>query len=175
MKKSIIALGVFGFLIGNSAMADEIETAGDIIQIALPLTALVATYTMDDPEGRKQFLWSYGSTFAITHILKRTVNKERPDGSNTLSFPSGHTASAFSGAAFLQKRYGWDVGVPAYIAASFVGYSRVHAEKHDWVDVSAGALLAVGMNQWFVSDKMELDLGFMPLDKGWHVSLAMAF
>ncbi|MFQ3228700.1 phosphatase PAP2 family protein [Reinekea sp.] len=175
MKKTILTMGICGLFASTSVMADEIETAGDIIQIAIPLTALVATYTLDDPEGRKQFLWSYGSTFAITHILKRTVNKERPDGSNTLSFPSGHTGSAFSGASFLQKRYGWDVGVPAYIAASFVGYSRVHAKKHDWVDVGAGALLAVGMNQWFVTEKLDLDVGFMPIDKGWHVSLAMTF
>lgn len=162
-------------LINSQVHADEIETAGDIVQLAIPLTALIATYTLDDPEGRKQFLWSYGSTFAVTHILKRTVNKERPDGSNTLSFPSGHTSSAVSGAAFLQKRYGWDVGLPAYLAAGFVGYSRVHAKKHDWVDVSAGALLAVGMNEWFVSNKLDLEVGLMPQKDGWHFSVAMAF
>ncbi|MDN3647395.1 phosphatase PAP2 family protein [Reinekea marina] len=175
MKKIVSILMASMVLLHSQAHADEIETAGDIVQLALPLTALVATYTLDDPEGRKQFLWSFGSTFAVTHILKRTVNKERPDGSNTLSFPSGHTSSAMSGAAFLQKRYGWDVGLPAYLAAGFVGYSRVHAQKHDWVDVSAGALLAIGMNEWFVSERLDLEVGLMPSQDGWHFKLALAF
>jgi membrane-associated phospholipid phosphatase len=175
MNKRTLALTFCSCLTATTVLADDIETAGDIIQVALPLTALAATYTMDDPEGRKQLLWSFGSTFAVTHLLKRTVKKERPDGSDRFSFPSGHTSSAFSGAAFLQKRYGWDVGVPAYIAASLVGYSRVHAQRHDWVDVGAGALLAVGMNQWIVSEKVDMSMGIMPINKGVHLSLAMTF
>ena len=39
------------------------------------------------------------------NILKRTGNVERPDGSSTNSFPSGHTATAFMGAEFLYQEY----------------------------------------------------------------------
>jgi membrane-associated phospholipid phosphatase len=38
---------------------------------------------------------------AFVMPLKYLVKEERPDGSNSLSFPSGHTATAFSSAQFL--------------------------------------------------------------------------
>ncbi len=38
--------------------------------------------------------------------LKHTVQEERPDGTNNLSFPSGHTANAFSTAQFLVE-FSW--------------------------------------------------------------------
>jgi membrane-associated phospholipid phosphatase len=38
-------------------------------------------------------------------ILKNTSKVARPDGSDTKSFPSGHTATAFMGAEFLYQEY----------------------------------------------------------------------
>jgi membrane-associated phospholipid phosphatase len=158
---------------GDDWDADHlIERSGDILQIALPLTALTATYTLDDASGRKQLLASYSSTILTTHVLKRVVRKKRPDGSNRLSFPSGHTSSAFSGAAFLAKRYGWEVGIPAYLAASFTGYSRVHADRHDWWDVAAGAALAIGFNEVFVNKPDGLNVVFQPMNQGGALMLS---
>lgn len=37
--------------------------------------------------------------------LKHLVKEERPEQSNNLSFPSGHTAAAFSSAHFLFREY----------------------------------------------------------------------
>ena len=48
------------------------------------------------------------------------------------------------GAAFIQRRYGWKWGIPAYAIASYVGWSRTYAKKHDWWDVVAGAALGAG-------------------------------
>lgn len=45
---------------------------------------------------------------------------------------------AFSGAAYWQRRYGWEIGVPMYALASFVGYSRVRVKMHNYADVAAG-------------------------------------
>ncbi|MEG0925467.1 hypothetical protein [Chryseobacterium sp.] len=42
---------------------------------------------------------------AFTMPLKYLVKEERPDGSNTLSFPSGHAATAFSSAQFMFREY----------------------------------------------------------------------
>ena len=42
--------------------------------------------------------------FSSVTALKRITNVERPDGSR-FSFPSGHTALAFSGAEFLFQEY----------------------------------------------------------------------
>ena len=52
---------------------------------------------------------------------------------------------AFSGATFLQKRYGWSYGLPAYALATFVGYSRVAADRHHWWDCAAGAAIGWGI------------------------------
>ena len=80
-------------------------------------------------------------------MLKGTIDKPRPDKTNNNSFPSGHTSAAFTGATFIHRRYGFNSAWTAYIAASFVGYTRVYAEKHYWEDVLAGAILA-GINSW---------------------------
>ena len=52
------------------------------------------------------------------------------------------------GAAFIHERYGWKYAVPAYIAATYVGYSRVEADKHYVEDVVVGA--AIGIVSSFV-------------------------
>jgi membrane-associated phospholipid phosphatase len=76
-------------------------------------------------------------TYALKHALRRV----RPDGSDRLSFPSGHTSTQFAIATVLQAHYGKKVGVPAYAVASFVGASRMASKKHHLSDVVAGATL----------------------------------
>lgn len=135
---------VFPF-IGDAS--DPIRVTGDIGQIATPLYGLYLTYENSDKDGRIQFYESSLATILTTHFLKQVISKPRPDGTNNNSFPSGHTSAAFSGATFIHKRYGFKTAWPVYVVASFVGYSRVYAEKHYWEDVLAGAILA-GINTW---------------------------
>ena len=117
-----------------------VEQAGDIIQVLIPTTAYGLTYAVNDKEGRNQFYKSFFTTLGVTYALKFTIDKKRPNG-GSLSFPSGHTSAAFSGASFMQKRYGWKYGILAYMAASFVGWSRVETDNHYWEDVLAGAAI----------------------------------
>jgi len=79
-------------------------------------------------------------------IAKAIIAKRRPNEANNLSYPSGHTAASFSGASFLQTRYGAAYGIPAYAAAFFVGYSRMAADHHYGDDVLAGASVALLYN-----------------------------
>ncbi len=37
---------------------------------------------------------------------------------------------SFASAEFVRNRYGWRYGLPAYVLASFVAYSRVEANQH---------------------------------------------
>ncbi|NML21439.1 phosphatase PAP2 family protein [Pseudoflavitalea sp. G-6-1-2] len=78
------------------------------------------------------------TVFASKHLTKQW----RPDLSNDLSFPSGHTANAFAAAEFLRKEYK-DVsiwyGVGGYAVAAFTGYLRMYNNRHWLSDVVAGA------------------------------------
>jgi len=75
--------------------------------------------------------------------IKFTAQRERPDGSDNRSFPSGHAASAFATAGVLQQHYGWKVGVPAAVVAGYVATARVHDNKHHLSDVIFGAAMGI--------------------------------
>jgi membrane-associated phospholipid phosphatase len=74
--------------------------------------------------------------------LKRFTAQRRPDGSDSLSFPSGHTAAAFVSAEFLRQEYKsvspW-IGAAGYGCAILTGYLRMYNNKHWFSDVVAGA------------------------------------
>jgi membrane-associated phospholipid phosphatase len=75
--------------------------------------------------------------------LKYSTQRERPNGSNSYSFPSGHSASAFATATVLQRHYGWKIGVPATAAAGYVALARVHDNFHYLSDVIFGAAMGI--------------------------------
>lgn len=143
---SKIALLVFPASYVSVVHADDsIVRAGDNLQLGIPIVAGMISLMKGDFAGTGE--WAEGAlwTSVATHTLKFAVDEERPNGNDNNSFPSGHTSAAFQGAAFLQMRYGWEYGLPAYAAAGFVGYSRVHGDYHYWHDVAAGAALAIGV------------------------------
>lgn len=90
---------------------------------------------------------AYDTTQAVlvnslyTFALKSTTHRWRPDGSNRMSFPSGHTSNAFAIATVWSKQYGTRAAVPGYLLASLVGVSRMATQKHHFSDVVAGATL----------------------------------
>ena len=124
------------------ARIDGITNTGDVMAYALPATALGLTAYFKDGEGACEFTESATITMAITFGLKYTIRSRRPNG-DPHSFPSGHAAITFCSAEFLRKRYGWKYGVPAYLFASFVGYSRIRAHEHYFRDVAAGAAIGI--------------------------------
>ena len=135
----------------NDSVDDSFVEAGDMVQVLLPAAGYFAAWMHNDPEGAKLLTYSTLSTQVVIHGMKQTVGRKRPNESAWNSFPSGHTGAAFSGAAFLQSRYGAEWGIPAYAAATFVGASRIHGNRHYAGDVVAGASIAFLMNQYFVS------------------------
>jgi membrane-associated phospholipid phosphatase len=82
-------------------------------------------------------------TQAMVQTMKVTFQRERPDGSNKLSLPSGHTASAIATATVLSRQFGWKVGIPAYAAGAYVAASRMSANKHHITDVMVGAAVGI--------------------------------
>lgn len=152
-RVALISLLLLSLAPGDVSAGMDVERVGDGLCILLPFYALGHTAVVKDREGAKQLSISLGVSAATTLALKLTVDKQRPDGSGDDSFPSGHTAAAFGGAAFLQRRYGWSYGAPAYALASFVGWSRVYADRHRVEDVLAGAAISLASAYYFVSPR----------------------
>lgn len=130
--------------------SDPIEYSGDKMMFGLNLAALGATLFYEEGyEGVLQFVETTVVTQVATEGLKSATGKERPNGNCCKSFPSGHASGAFSAAAFIHFRYGWEFGIPAYLGASYTAYSRVQAKKHYWEDVMAGAALGIAISYYF--------------------------
>lgn len=136
--------------------------AADVLQFAIPAVAFGTTFLYGDSEGRTQFYKSGAACLAVTQGLKQTIFEERPAGHGTDSFPSGHTSSSFLGASFIQRRYGWKFGAPAYMLASYVGWSRVDSKAHYVHDVLAGAAIGVVCTYLF-TDPFTENITVMPL------------
>jgi membrane-associated phospholipid phosphatase len=147
-------------LIALPAVADggytKHEAAADVVTALLPLTAYGIAHFRDDGEGEFQLLRSVGVSLVLTTVLRGAFNEtrwgERPNG-HEYGFPSGHVAFATSSAAFLQDRYGWKYGVPAYALVGYIAWVRVDTDHHRWRDVIAGAALSYGVSRLFVVDQ----------------------
>jgi hypothetical protein len=81
-------------------------------------------------------------TEMIVEPLKWSTQRLRPDGSNSLSFPSGHAAITFATATVIERHLGWRKAILGYGIASYVAVSRLHDNRHWLSDVVFGA--AVG-------------------------------
>ena len=149
MARILLILFCLILILSLSAQEFDNEKAGDIIQIVLPVSAFTSTFIWNKKQNAPlQFVKTMGTSFVLTHSLKILINKKRPNGGN-YSFPSGHTSAAFTGASFIEKRYGWKYGLPSYVLASYVGWSRVYANKHDYWDVCGGAIIGIGSSYLF--------------------------
>ena len=79
---------------------------------------------------------------ASTFLVKAVSHEERPDGSDNLSFPSGHTAQAFLAASIVHTEFRHKsqlYGIGAYTLATSVAALRMINTKHWQSDVVAGA------------------------------------
>lgn len=142
IKPALLCLAVFAQQTGLAE--EQVEKNGDALQWTILAAGLgSAVFYEEGHEGTIQFLKSFAVSQIVTEGLKRVTDKTRPDGNCCKSFPSGHASKAFMGAAFIHERYGWKYAAPAYIAATYVAYSRVEADKHYLEDVVAGAAIGV--------------------------------
>ncbi len=127
-----------------------------------PVTlAIVGLASHDDEALRNAVTMAAGTavSYGIALGLKYTVKRDRPfvtypeefadktghDYSDSYSFPSGHSTTAFATATALTLEYPkWYVIVPSYAYAGTVAYSRMHLGVHYPSDVLAGALIGSG-------------------------------
>lgn len=116
--------------------------------------ALAAGLNFAGVEGRSKpmrFVANSALSYAVMAVfvngIKYTAKEMRPDGSTANSWPSGHTATAFTSATILHKEYGltrspW-YSVAGYSVATATGIMRVLNNRH-WVsDVLSGAGIGI--------------------------------
>ncbi len=162
----------------RSDAAKGVQISTDVILVALPAATITGVLFAKDWEGLKQGAFTAAATVGASILLKYTVNERRPDYSDCHSFPSAHTSITFASAAFLQRRYGWKFGGPAYALAAYVGWGRVYAGKHHWWDVAAGAAIGAGSAYIFTkpfAQKHELAIAPFTDGRNWIVSTSLTF
>jgi len=131
--------------VGQLGWSDTFETAGGPVYSTVFVAGMfTAGRLAHGPRFRAMtydMLDAAVVNFAYTGVLKVAVGRERPNGQDNQSFPSGHTSNAFAMASVAQRHYGWKIGVPAYLLAGLMGVSRIHEDKHWLSDVVGGAAL----------------------------------
>ena len=125
--------------------------ADDYVQY-LPIASVFAFPNLGLPPAHtlKERLVIGATAYALTAIFvnatKYTVRHHRPDTSTHNSFPSGHTATVFTGVEILYQEYKhydpW-IGIGGYAVAAGVGLLRIHNNRHWASDVVAGAGIGI--------------------------------
>lgn len=156
----------------RTSSQNGVKISTDVLAVALPAAALTGVLVQRDWKGLIQGVETAGATAAVTLILKYTVKERRPDGSDFHSFPSGHSAVSFASAAFVQRRYGWAFGIPAYALSAYVAWGRVYSKKHHWWDVLAGGAIGVGSAYIFTTPfARKHNLQISPVSDGRNIGI----
>jgi len=128
----------------NKAL-DKITPAVQLIgdpQIYVALCALLCAFGKDDAfEAGKLATAGFAETGTIIYILKETTRRPRPvSKSEKDSFPSGHSALAFTFATTVGHNYP-KLRIPLYVLAFGTAFSRVYLGRHYPSDVFVGAVI----------------------------------
>jgi hypothetical protein len=120
---------------------------------------LMASSKKDDLNVQRSWIMmrSLAVTGATTLALKGIVHNHTPNGFN-YAWPSGHTSSSFCVASVLDEFYGPQIGIPAYLAAGFVGYRMMDSGDHWASDVLFGGVLGYVVGHT-IAGEYKLDLG----------------
>jgi len=127
-----------------------LQTASVLSTLATPGGDDALSYL--DAKGRALLVRAAASEVRsqTTSRLKRGVGRPRPDDTDDLSFPSGHTSAAFNHAAWtamaleempIDEDVRTGMQWTAYAAAVVTGWARIEGGRHYPSDVLAGAAL----------------------------------
>jgi membrane-associated phospholipid phosphatase len=128
---------------GLQSFGDKIGDA----EVVVPLTAGLLLAGRTRPPGTRFRNMTYDlaqaqiETTVLGGAMKRIVGRERPNGTNSHSFPSGHSYAWFAMATVVERHYGLLVASPAYALWALTGTSRIANDTHYLSDVVAGAAL----------------------------------
>ncbi len=115
----------------RSGWGRTFETAGGPIWGSMVVAGLFTAGRLSDrPRFRAvtyDMLDAVIVNFGYSEVIKAAVGRERPNGENNQSFPSGHASNAFVLATVVEQHYGWKLGSPRTSSRASSGpraYSR---------------------------------------------------
>jgi undecaprenyl-diphosphatase len=137
----------------RTTLARTLTHLGDPSSWTVLGLACLGTFTAKGVQLGLKLGVASGLATALSQALKRSLTRARPDVSivgfealaanpDRFSFPSGHTAAAFSVAiAWAGEPFG--LGPLSLLLSIGIGLSRVYLGAHYPLDVAAGAVLGV--------------------------------
>lgn len=145
---------VFGSTDNAEQWSDDLRTASSVVYTA----TVLLTPSGDEPgewlrnkaKGYAVGLAARGLTSATTNALKDAVDRERPNGDDTRSFPSGHTSASAANTRLASRnlrampltentRHVMDVGLLSLTAGT--SWARIEAGQHFPSDTLFGMAL----------------------------------
>ena len=135
VRRSGSDFGDIGYVAGRPLV---VGAATGVLLLATPFTS---------NQRHRAFTFSLAQAFILNNVLsegiKAAVNRTRPNGEDSQSFPSGHASNSFAWASVAAHYYGKTVGIPAYIVATLIAVSRIERGKHFPSDVVFGATIGL--------------------------------
>ncbi len=128
----------------------DISSFGSLIFYIL---VIALTFLLGNYDTFYRLLIGLAIIYLVTIILRTLFFKERPiklkhesfiEKLDAASFPSLHTSrTAFMAAILINFFNNFIISILLILLALTIAYSRIYLKKHDWKDVSAGAVLGV--------------------------------
>jgi PAP2 superfamily len=171
-------------LFGSVSGADRTSTilmdatcAGAFVTaLAAPSGSEAGPWMIDKLKGGGIEIAGVGMAGGLTSLIKQAAGRQRPDGSNSNSFPSGHSTGAFGCAALagqnietLSLPHSGELALRGgfLLLATGTAWARVEAKKHYPSDVLAGAALGNFITR-FIHDT------FLGLDRRDAIDISVA-
>ena len=92
---------------------------------------------------------AFAANIMSTYAIKSLAQRQRPDGSNNYSFPSGHTSNSFLAAELINQIEGMPLSIPFYLLSINTALSRINDKKHFLSDVVFGAAIGISIGRGF--------------------------
>ena len=150
----------------NVGVLDEVADFGNVFgeptgAVPLILGTLAIGLVFDNDHAKSAAISSIGAlalTQLVVETMKYSINRSRPEkeqgpydfngfggvGATRASFPSGHSAAAWSIATIFAQEFGDDykwAPIVAYSVAAMTSYARLNKDKHWASDVVLGAMI----------------------------------
>ncbi|MDN5849596.1 MAG: phosphatase PAP2 family protein [Nitrococcus sp.] len=172
-----------------ASISDGLKDAGTV---AYAVTALIAPsgehWVVNKLGGLAVGVAAISATRLLTDATKQASSRERPNGEDDQSFPSGHASSAAVHTTLAIENLDY-VAMPAWARrgssialhtlAGATGWARVEAEKHYVSDVLIGFALGhfIGrfMHEAFLESGAIVEVGAQPLPGGAALSVGVSF